>query len=151
MDAPRPARIVNPSAKLKDTAESAQLSFQRKVVQDFYSRQADNSDKNNYPTSSTLANPPAPANAGLTSQNKRSISTVSDVEDEIDDQPVPRMSRFCPTIMFSLLIHSLIAKKKHATATRLQAKSKRTSGTVDDSDVDMADAEENICANGMIF
>ena len=52
-------------------------------------------------------------------------------------------------LIFSIFF---IAKKKHATATILQAKSKgTTSVTVETDDVDMMDAEENIHAKGMIF
>jgi hypothetical protein len=95
VEVPRPARAVNPAAKLKDSAntEVAQLSFQRKAVQDFHSRQA---VKNN-PAPSTVANPPAPSvNVESTPHKKRTLSSIngSDVEDEIIDQPVPRMSCF---------------------------------------------------------
>ena len=146
VDVPRPARTINPAAKLKDTAntEAPQLSFQRKAVQDFHSRQANKNDPP--PASSTPdANPHAPSsvNMGLASQNKHSNSPIndSDTEDEIIDQPVPCMSCLGPMITFSSASTSFTAKKKCATATMCK--------TVDD--VDMMDAEENIHAKGMIF
>lgn len=155
---PRPARTVNPTAKLKDSAntEAAQLSFQRKAVQDFHSRQTAKNNSGPASSSSTVVNPPAPSsvNVGLTPQNKRTISSINsgdDVEDGIVDQSAPRMSCFHLTIMFSLK-RVFTAKKKHATATTLQAKSKGTeSVTVGTIDVDMLDAEENGHANGMVF
>ena len=79
-DVPRPAQTINPAAKLKDTAntEAPQLSFQRKAVQDFHSRQA---DKNEPPPalSAPVANPPAPSsvNVGLAPQNNHSNSSES--------------------------------------------------------------------------
>jgi hypothetical protein len=97
VDVPRPTRTVNPTAKLKDAAntEEPQLSFQRKAVQEFRSRQA---DLNDAPPSSTLgANPQAlSANTGpvvLTLQNKRLILSIdgSDSEDGII-YPVSRTS-----------------------------------------------------------
>ncbi|KAI9448642.1 hypothetical protein F5148DRAFT_1153436 [Russula earlei] len=129
---PCPAQTVNPAAKLKDTAntEAPQLSFQRKAVQDFHSRQAKKNDPP--PVSSTPdANPHVPSSidAELAPQNKCSNSSINDsnTEDEIVDQPLP-------------------SKKKHATATTSQRKSKHvTSATVETvDDVDMTDAEENI-------
>ena len=155
MDVPRPARTVNPTAKLKDSAntEVAQLSFQRKAVQDFHSRQT--VKNNSGPASLTVVNPPAPSvNVESTPQSKRNFSSINggDVEDGIVDQPAPRMSCFHLTFMFSLKCIFTIAKKKHATATTSQAKSKgMTSVTVGTIDVDMLDAEENIPAKGMIF
>jgi hypothetical protein len=114
-----------------------QLSFQRKVVQDFHSRKA---VTNNPPASSTGANRPAP----LLSQRRVDSQNIgSDVEDVIFDQPVPRMSCFCNdyVLVFNALF---ITKKKRTTAT-----SKRTTSVT--VYVDMSDAEENIHANGMIF
>lgn len=153
---PRPARTANPTTKLKDTANpEAQLSFQRKAVQDFHSRQA---DQNDAPASSTLdANRHAPSsvNVGLAPQNKRSNSSINnnDTEDEMVDQLVPRMFCLCPTITCSSASMFVTAKKKRATATTSQAKSKHaTSATVETvDDVDMTGAEENVRAKGMVF
>ena len=108
VDVPRPARTVNPTAKLKDTAntEKPQLSFQRKAVQDFHSRQANKNDP--LPSSTVGANPQAlSADAGTatsTLQNKRSILSIdgSDTEDGIVDHPVPRtLSSLLIRVIFS--------------------------------------------------
>ena len=112
MEVPHPARTVNPATKLKDSAntEVAQLSFQRKAVQDFYSQQA--------AASSTVANPPAPSvNVGLsqlTPQKKHTISSIngSDVKDEIIDQPVPHM--FCFHLIIMLLLTVPFYSQKEA-------------------------------------
>ncbi|KAI0273133.1 hypothetical protein BGY98DRAFT_936385 [Russula aff. rugulosa BPL654] len=60
VDVPHPARILNLSAKLKDTAntKTSQLSFQHKAVQDFHSKQADENDP---PLSSVGVGPNAPS------------------------------------------------------------------------------------------
>jgi hypothetical protein len=84
VDIPRPARTLNLSAKLKDTAntETPQLSFQRKAVQDFHFRQADKDDP---PPSLTVgANPNAPSSASTipTPQNTSSIFAVADSDSD---------------------------------------------------------------------
>ena len=94
MDVPCPTRTVNPTAKLKDAAntEEPQLSFQRKAVQEFCLRQA---DLNDAPSSSTVgANPQAlSADTGPVGLTKRSILSIdgSDSKDGII-YPVPRTS-----------------------------------------------------------
>ena len=119
----------------------------------FHSRQT--VKNNSGPASLTVVNPPAPSvNMESTPQSKCNFSSINggDVEDGIVDQPAPRMSCFHLTFMFSLKCIFTIAKKKHATATTSQVKSKgMTSVTVGTIDVDMLDAEENIPAKGMIF
>ena len=111
MDVPRPARTVNLAAKLKDTAnsEAAQLSFQRKAVQDFHTQQAIKNNPSAHLMGANL-NPPASVTVSsfepVNPQNKRSILSINDSDDEdgIIDQHVPRMSRFPPMmIMFSFL------------------------------------------------
>lgn len=91
VDAPHPVCSSNPMAKLKDTAEAPQLSFQWKAIQDFHSWQA---DKNDPPSPLTVdpdlnVSPSAP-------QNKHGISSIndSDTEDGIVNQSMPHMSHF---------------------------------------------------------
>jgi hypothetical protein len=102
-DIPRPARTLNPSAKLKDTAntETPQLSFQRKAVQDFHSRQADKNDPPSSPTVGADTNVPSSASVVPTPQT----ITDSDSDDEggIVGQPTaPCKSSSCPKLTFSL-------------------------------------------------
>ncbi|KAI9458015.1 hypothetical protein F5148DRAFT_1287514 [Russula earlei] len=105
VDVPPPVQTVNPTAKLKDTAnsEAPQLSFQCKAVQEFHSQQA---NKNNPPpASSTLdANLHALSlvSLGLSPQNWCSNLSINDSnsEDEIVDQPVPHMSFLPPMSTF---------------------------------------------------
>ncbi|KAI9457660.1 hypothetical protein F5148DRAFT_1151140 [Russula earlei] len=137
VDVPRPVRTLNPTAKLKDAAnsETPQLSFQRKAVLDFHSRQT---DKNDPPTSSTVAgdpNAPSSASAVPTPPNKRNITSVADHNSDGDDGIVDQPARF---------------KKKYATTTTSQAKRIHAiSATVDD--VDMTDTEGDLRDKGIVF
>src|SRR5713226_5691082 len=98
--------MVNPTAKLTDTANTAppELSFQRKAVQDFRSRLANTTDQ----SSSRFC---AYSNAfSSTTPQKRTLSSLSsfstadsDIDagygndgDENDDQMAPCMSSLCP-------------------------------------------------------
>ena len=78
-------RTVNLSVKLKDAAntEKPQLSFQRRAVQDFHSRQADKNDPppSTVGTKSTDPNAPFSASTVPTPQNTYSI-VDSDSDDE---------------------------------------------------------------------
>ncbi|KAI9511807.1 hypothetical protein F5148DRAFT_1146538 [Russula earlei] len=106
----RPVWTVNPTAKLKDTAntEAPQLSFQRKAVQESHSQQA---NKNNPPPAPSTPDidlhAPSSVSVGLSPRNKRSNLSINDSngEDEIVDLSVP-------------------SKKKHAITTMAQAKRK---------------------------
>jgi hypothetical protein len=106
----RPVRSSNPTAKLKDNAEAPPLSFQRKAVQDFHSRQA---DKNDPPSPlagpSTVDPDPIHPNASVlpsVPQNKRGLSSVagdgSDTEDGIVNQSMPRMSQSRPSFLLTV-------------------------------------------------
>ena len=123
MDVPRPARILNLSAKLKDTAntETPQLSFQRKAVRDFHSRQADENDP---PPSSVGVGPNAPSSASTVPTC--SITSVADSDGDDEDGIVCQPTVLCKSSL----------KRMHAV-------------TVDD--VDMTDAEGNIHDKGMVF
>ena len=91
----RPARALNLTAKLKDTAntEAPQLSFQRKAVQDFYARQADPPPSS---IGATNSNPIAPssANSGavLPAQNKDNIPSVIGIDTGEDIESVDQPS-----------------------------------------------------------
>jgi hypothetical protein len=159
VDVPRPTRTVNPTAKLKDAAntEEPQLSFQRKAVQEFRSRQA---DLNDAPPSSTVGADPQVLSAdtgpvGLTLQNKRRILSVdgSDSDNGII-YPVPcTSSSMLMKATFSFAAY-FIAKKKRTVTTTSQAKraTSITIDTVDDVDMmDAEDAEEDIHPKGTIF
>jgi len=102
-DVPRPVRALNLAAKLKDTANSAapELSFQRKALQDFHSRQTKSAQPSqqhdSLPTSSTLnSHPPAPqsVDAASTSQNKRTFSaaTIDSGTEDADSQSEQHLS-----------------------------------------------------------
>lgn len=108
-------RPLNLTAKLKDAANTSapELSFQRKAVQDFHSRQveffqpAENVDLPQASTSSTLdshrdLHAPDPADTSSTPQNKRPFSSItgdSDAED-VDGQLAQRLylSTACSTL-----------------------------------------------------
>ena len=116
-------RSSNPTAKLKDTAEAPQLSFQRKAVQDFHSRQA---DKNVPCDPSTVdPNPVGSLSAPAVPQSKRSFTSVdgSDADngdDGIVNQSMPRMFHFDPG--FSSHSVLFIDKKKCSMATQEKGK-----------------------------
>jgi hypothetical protein len=175
VDIPRPARTLTLTAKLKDAAntETPQLSFQRKAVHDFHSRDSRQANRDDCdPSTSNGSNPPpsltvgteltdpnAPSLAGAvprpslqTKSNTSSFANNNNSDDDgIVDQPVPCMSLTCLRVT-SFLSHVSVlftAKKRRATATA-QAKRRRVmSVTVDDSDIDMTDAEEVIRDKGM--
>jgi len=135
VDVPRPARTVNPTAKLKDATntERPQLSFQRRAVQEFHSRQA---DKNDTPPSSTLGtNPQAlsadTAIAGLTLQNKRSILSIdgSDAEDGIVDHPVPHMSTSLLIKVFSHLWCMFYSQKEACCDNHITGKARNVNNS----------------------
>ena len=104
---PRPARALNLSAKLKDSAntEAPQLSFQRKAVQDFHSRNDDKNDPVDPPPS-----PPSPtvgADTNAPSANvvptPQSTHTVADSDSNDEGQPTaPCKSSPCTKLDFSL-------------------------------------------------
>lgn len=104
MDVPRPARSLNPAAKLKDAAntEAPQLSFQRKAVQDFYSRHANRIDDPAAASATALdLTVPSPAGVHPTPQNKRDVSLLSEGDGDSGGDhfglPVPGMSPIiCP-------------------------------------------------------
>jgi hypothetical protein len=83
VDIPSPARALNLSAKLKDTAntEAPQLSFQRKAVQDFHSQQTDKNDPPPSPTASADTNLPYSASVVPTPQAACTVA-VSDSDDD---------------------------------------------------------------------
>jgi hypothetical protein len=94
-DISRPVRALNLSAKLKDTAntETPQLSFQRKAVQDFHSRQADKSD----PLSTVGGDPNAPSSASTVStpQNTPNVSFIPDGDSDEDVGIVSQPTASC--------------------------------------------------------
>ena len=111
MDAPRPVRSSNPTVKLKDTAEALHLSFQRKAVQDFHSRQANKNDPPSPgPSGSTVDPDPIHLNVSSSApQKKRGISSIdgSDGEDGIVDQSMPCMLHFWPGFLLTVTVYSL--------------------------------------------
>src|SRR5260221_12528820 len=76
-------RMVNPTAKLTDTANTAppELSFQRKAVQDFRSRQANTNDQ-----SSSISGADPNACSSVTPQKRTlsSLSSFSTADSDID-------------------------------------------------------------------
>ena len=97
IDAPRPVRHPNLTAKLKDTANTSvpELSFQRKAVQDYHSRPTEDSsshpttsnDPPSGPSLSTLDTPSQPhhiANTTSTPRAKRSFLSITSDNDEDD-------------------------------------------------------------------
>ena len=135
MDVPRPTQTVNPTAKLKDTAntEEPQLSFQRKAVQEFRLWQA---DLNDAPSSSTVgANPQALSAdtviAGLTLQNKCSILSIdgSDAEDGIVDYPVPCMSSSLLIKVFSHLWCMFYSQKEARCDNHITGKARNVNNS----------------------
>lgn len=154
MDTSRPARTLNLSAKLKDVAntETPQLSFQRKAVHDFHSRQAEKST----PSSTAGTDPSAPSASSVsTPQNTCRISLVadSDSDDEVGivGQPTASCkSSSCPKIIshFGAFFTAATAKARCAIVTMSQAK-RRRAVTVDE--VDTTDAEGDIRDKGTVF
>ncbi|KAI9507661.1 hypothetical protein F5148DRAFT_1306963 [Russula earlei] len=127
VDVPRPVRTLNPTAKLKDAAnsETPQLSFQRKAVLDFHSRQNRQERPAYFFNASAVPTPP----------NKHNITSVADHNSDGDDGIVDQPARF---------------KKKYATTTTSQAKRIHAiSATVDD--VDMTDTEGDLRDKGIVF
>jgi hypothetical protein len=104
VDAPQPVRSLNLTAKLKDTCNTStpELSFQRKAVQEYHSRQAhvlQPAENDHCALSTPDPRPRSPLRLSVgtasTSQNKRAISFVTDTEDDSDagdDQPKRRTS-----------------------------------------------------------
>ncbi|KAI9507403.1 hypothetical protein F5148DRAFT_1308525 [Russula earlei] len=105
-----PVRTVNPTAKLKDTAntEAPQLSFQHKAVQEFHSQQA---NKNNPP--------PVPSTPDVDLHALSSCSNLSindsDSEDEIVNQSVPSKKRRAIATMAQAKRKSVTLGNPHAT------------------------------------
>src|SRR5260370_2451834 len=98
--------MVNPTAKLTDTANTAppELSFQRKAVQDFHSRQANTNDES---SSISGADPNACFSATPQKRTLSSLSSFSTAHSDIDagegndgdgndDQMPPFMSSLSP-------------------------------------------------------
>ncbi len=117
MDIPRPARALTLTAKLKDAAntEAPQLSFQRKAVHDFHSRQANKNDPPVPPSSLTVgadANAPSSASAAPTPQTKSKTSSIADIDDDGDDGTVDQLapcmssSSHKPTFSFQCALYS---------------------------------------------
>src|SRR5258707_3623237 len=98
--------MVNPTVKLTDTANTAppELSFQRKAVQDFRSRQANTNDQS---SSISGADPNACSSATPQKHTLSSLSSFSTADSDFnardgndadgnDSQLAPRMSSLCP-------------------------------------------------------
>jgi hypothetical protein len=152
-DVPWPVHSPNLAVKLKDTANTSapELSFQHKAVEEFHSHQAQvlQPAENDCPPPCALLTPdsqlqlPPLAGKVSTSQNKCSISSITNNDSDAgDNQPKPCTSSshlsYFPT-------YSTIntAKKRHATMLSSQ------SITIDDLDFEVTD--NNIHANGMTF
>jgi hypothetical protein len=98
----RPARNTNPTSKLRDTnnIEKANLSFQRKAVQEFHSRQA----AVEVPSHADDIPPHAPALSSPATENGSRSNTMAAIEnletsngddmDDADEQPRQRTSVF---------------------------------------------------------
>lgn len=154
-DVPRPARSLNLTAKLKDTANISepQLSFQRKAVQDFHSRQAQPAQvsqpaENNRP--SALLTPDAPlhsspsAGVASTPQNKRNISSITDDDtDAEDDQPEHRTSSNITSRRTNHDSNAVTGKKKCATLGNPVAID--VDGLLEDVDVQSVDDNPSSC------
>lgn len=104
-DVARPVRPLNLTAKLKDAANTSapELSFQRKAVEDFHSRQAQVSqpaENDNLPASSTLDSHAKhvadSADTASTPQNKRPFSSITS---DSDDKDVDGQSAQCSSIL----------------------------------------------------
>jgi len=108
VDICHPTRTINPAAKLKDTAntEAPQLSFQRKAVKDFHSRQGDKDDHLSL-TTGTDPNAPSSTSAASTWQHKRDISYIADSDSGTEAgsvvQPAPHASPLSP-LTFSVFL-----------------------------------------------
>src|SRR5260370_41698383 len=97
VDIPRLALALTLTAKLKDAAntEAPQLSFQRKAVHDFHSRQANKNDPPVPPSSLTGGadtNAPSSASAAPTLQTKSKTSSIADLNDDGDDGTVDQLA-----------------------------------------------------------
>jgi hypothetical protein len=139
---PRPARSTNLTSKLKDTnnVEKANLSFQRKAVQEFHSRQAAEAQK-----SHTAKTPPPALSSSATENGSHSIQTAAvnaetgsgdDMEDA-DEQPKRRML----VLKCFLAILSIVIAKKITPApnTGSSSQPKRAFPIVVDGDTDEED------------
>jgi hypothetical protein len=135
VEIPRPARSHNLPAKLKDTANISEpeLSFQRKAVRDFHSRQAqvpqrmaenDHSSALSTPDADLHSSPGPSTDVASTPRYKRDISSISAITDDDSDaesdQPERRASfNSSSSLTFPNLpgITPIIftAKKRHAS------------------------------------
>jgi hypothetical protein len=118
-DVSRPVRSSNLTAKLKDTANisAPELSFQRKAVEDFHSRQAqvsppaENDQPHSLSTLDSRSHLPLSVGTASTLQNKRSISSIADDDsDSGDNQPMQCMSS-SPNLLPILLYHQYSQKE----------------------------------------
>ena len=120
MDKAHPTRTLTLTAKLKDAAntKAPQLSFQRKAVHDFHSRQANKNCPSTSLTEGADSNAPSSAGgADLDASSSKSASVVPtplmktnmssvvdniiDGNDETIDQPAPCASSSCSKLTFS--------------------------------------------------
>jgi hypothetical protein len=135
--------------KLKDAAntEAPQLSFQRKAVEEFHSRQAQDCRP---PASSTpdshLHAPPSPCTAS-TPQNKRKIAAITGGP---SDQCKASSEFFMPENCFVTYSDIIVAKKRLATASSslVPEADGMTSATFDDledSDEDTHPIGKGMC------
>ena len=154
VDVPHPARTLNLTAKLKDTAnsETPQLSFQHKAAQDFHSRQA---DKNDPPTSTVGANPNVPSQLVQCQLHKTSITSLLLLTTTMMMKMELSISQHhvCHLHVLSLLSHFgafFTAKKRYAMATTSQMKRMHVM-SVTVYNVDMTDAEGDIHDKGIVF
>jgi hypothetical protein len=97
----RPARNTNLTSKLRDTnnAEKSNLSFQRKAVEEFHSRQAateaqPHTDKNplHAPTQALSSSVMEKGSHSNTTAAVENVEISGDDMDDADEQPIRRMS-----------------------------------------------------------
>jgi len=150
---PQSTRTLNLTTKLKDSANAStpELSFQRKAVEDFHSRQAQQPTENHHHDSPALSTPdsrmhsPPSTNTAPIPQNKHNISSITD-DDSFnagDNQPRRRTSPSKSECCF--LIHSTTIAAKNRSTTASSSQSSMI------NNLDFENTDNNILAKGMVF